>query len=93
MFTVSNSTAALIAAQNPLALYIHCASHCLDLAVVRSLQLTSVRNMMGVVDKVFKLFSAHPKRQMALERAISQTQPESSVHKLKDLCHTHVLMV
>eukprot|EP00731_Ephydatia_muelleri_P025460 Em0017g543a len=29
---------------------------------------TSVRNMMGVVDKVFKFFSAHTKRQMALER-------------------------
>ena len=33
-------------------------------------------------------FFCHPKRQMALERAISQTQPESSVHKLKDLCRT-----
>ena len=28
-----NGTAALIAAQYPLALYIHCASHCLNLAV------------------------------------------------------------
>ena len=82
-----NVTAALIAAQYPLALYIHCASHCLNLAVVKSLQVTSVRNM-GVVDKVFKFLSAHPKRHMALKRAISQTQPESSVHKLKDLCHT-----
>ena len=70
-----NGTAALIAAQYPLALYIHCASHCLNLAVVKSLQVTSVRNMMDVVDKVFKFFSAHPKRQMAFERAISQTQP------------------
>ena len=83
-----NGTAALIAAQYPLALYIHCASHCLNLAVVKSLQVTSVCNMMGVVDKVFKKCSAHPKRQMALERAISQTQPESPNHKLKDLCRT-----
>ena len=49
-----NGTAALIAAQYPLALYIHCASHCLNLAVVKSLQVTSVSNMMGVVDKVYK---------------------------------------
>ena len=42
-------TAALSTAQYPLALYLHCASHCLNLAVVKSLQVTSVRNMMGVV--------------------------------------------
>ena len=63
-----NGIAALIAAQYPLALYSHCVSHCLNLAVVKSLQVTSVRNMMDVVDKVFKFFSAHTKRQMALER-------------------------
>ena len=43
-------TAALITAQYPLALYIHCASHSLNLAVVKSLQVTSVRNMMGIVE-------------------------------------------
>ena len=79
-----NGIAALIAAQYPLALYRHCVSHCLNLAVVKSLQVTSVRNMMGVVDKVFKFFSAHTKRQMALR----EIQPESSVHKLKDFCRT-----
>ena len=36
----------------------------------------------------FKIFSAHPKRQRKLEEAIESTQPESSVHKLKDLCCT-----
>ena len=46
-----NGIAALIAAQYPLALYSHCVSHCLNLAVVKSLQVTSVCNMMGVVDK------------------------------------------
>ena len=48
-----NGTAALIAAQYPLALYIHCASHCLNLAVVKSIQVTSVRNMMGVIQNFF----------------------------------------
>ena len=81
-------TAALITAKYPLALYFHCASHCLNLAVVKSLQVTSVRNMIGVVDKTSKFFDAHPKRQKALEKAITSTQPESSVLKLKDLCRT-----
>ena len=81
-------TAALIAADYPLAIYLHCASHCLNLAVVSSLQLTSVRNMMGIVGRVYQFFAAHPKRQRALEKAIADTQPESKVHKLKDLCRT-----
>ena len=81
-------TAALITAQYPLALYLHCASHSLNLAVVKSLQVTSVRNMMGVVDRVSVFFAAHPKRQRALEKSIAETQPESTVSKLKDLCRT-----
>ena len=53
-------TAALISAQYPLALYLHCA---LNLAVVKSLDVTSIHNMIGVVDRVWTFFSAHPKRQ------------------------------
>ena len=45
-------TAAIITRQFPLALYLHCASHCLNLAVVKSLQITSVRNKMGVIERV-----------------------------------------
>ena len=81
-------TAALIKAQYPLALNLHCASHCLNLAVVKSLQVTSVRNMMGVVDRVYVFLAAHPKRQNALDKAIEEAQPGSSVSKLKDLCRT-----
>ena len=46
-----NGAAAVIAEDYPSALYFHCTSHCLNLAVVKSLQLTSIHNMMGVVDK------------------------------------------
>lgn len=83
-----NGTAAVISAKYPLALYMHCASHCLNLAVVKSLQVTSIRNMMGVVNKVYTFFDAHPKRQRALDRAIEENQPESVISKLKDLCRT-----
>jgi hypothetical protein len=83
-----NGAAALITAQYPLALYLHCTSHCLNLAVVNSVQVTSVRNMMGVVGRVYQFFDAHPKRQRALEEAIMTTQPDSAVLKVKDLCRT-----
>ena len=83
-----NGTAALISAQYPLALYFHCASHCLNLAVVKSLEVTNVRNMMGIVGKVHDFFESHPKRQTALNRAIEEHQSELNVSKLKDLCRT-----
>ena len=45
--------------------------------------------MIEVVNRVSLFFSAHPKRQRKLEEAIDSSQPESSTHKLKDLCRTH----
>ena len=69
----TNGAAAVIASQYPLVLYLHCASHCLNLAVVKSLDVTSVRNMIGVVNRVSICFSAHPKHQRKLEEAIENT--------------------
>ena len=43
--------AALICSHYPLAMYLHCSSHCLNLAVVKSLEVTSIRNMMAVVGR------------------------------------------
>lgn len=83
-----NGTAALIYSKHPLALYLHYASHSLNLAVMKSLDNTDVRNMIGVVNRVSIFFSAHPKRQKKLEDSISHTQPESTIKKLKDLCRT-----
>ena len=84
----TRGAASIITAQHPLALYLHCASHSLNLVVVKSLAETNIRNMMGIVDRISVFFSAHPKRQRKLEEAIDTTQPESSIHKLKDLCRT-----
>ena len=55
-----NGTAALVAVDYHLALYLHCASHCLNLAVVKSLQITSVCNIVGVVERVFHFFYCSP---------------------------------
>ena len=65
-----NGAAALITAQYPLALYFHCTSHCLNLTVVNSVQVTSVHNMMCVVERVYQFFNAHSMRQSAQEDAV-----------------------
>ncbi len=71
-----------------MALYTHCASHSLNLAVMKSLEVQSVRNMIGVVNRISIFFHAHPKRQRKLEDAVDDTTPASSVRKLKDMCRT-----
>lgn len=80
----SKGTAAVITSQYPLATYLHCASHCLNLAVVKSLEVGYVQNMVLVVGKVYHFFDAHPKRQRALEEAISEIQSMSAKKKLKE---------
>ena len=81
------AAAALISQEYPLAIYLHCASHCLNLAVVKSLD-EIIRNMMGVIEKVWVFFSSHPKRQRKLEEAIQVTQLEATIQKLKHLIRT-----
>ena len=45
--------------------------------------------MIGVIERVYWFFSVHPKHQEASQKSIDEAQPDSNVHKLKDLCHTH----
>ena len=80
--------ATLITKQHKLALYLHCTSHCLNLAVVNGLDNMHVRNMMDVVRRAGTFFDSHPKRQLALEKAIDKTEPEAKRKKLGDLCRT-----
>ena len=82
----TNGAAARISSQYPLALYTHCTSHCLNLAVVASFEEVSVRNMIGIVKRLSIFIFSPPKRQKKLEEAIQNTQPESNLLKLKALC-------
>ena len=80
--------AARITEKYPRALYLHCASHCLNLVVVSSLQDRLVQNIMGVVTRVAVFFDSHPKRQKALEAALNDADEEPDTSKVKDLCRT-----
>ena len=51
---------------HPKAIYTHCASHILNLCVVKSLNLQIVKNMMGLADSISRFFKNSPKRQLAL---------------------------
>ena len=72
-------------ARYPKALYTHCASHRLNLCVCK---IQEVSSMMQTADNVCRFFSNSPKRQLALEKWISQICSEEKRKCLKEMCRT-----
>ena len=50
-----------IKAASPLALYTHCKSHILNLSIASACKIAQIKNMMDIVNEVFKFFSQFPK--------------------------------
>lgn len=73
---------------NDKALYVHCASHCLNLCVLKACSVAQVNGMFGVIKEISLFFSSSPKRQRKLENVIAETFAESKKQKLVDLCRT-----
>ena len=84
----SKGVAARICTKYPKALYTHCASHRLNLCVVKCCSIKEVSNMMHTADSVSRFFNNSPKRQLALEKWISDVLPEERRKKMKELCRT-----
>ena len=78
--------AAIIQRKYPKALYSHCCSHVLNLAVVNTCDCIQVRNLFAVMTKVYQFFDNHPKRQYVLDSFC-----EGSKSRLKSLCKTRWL--
>ena len=85
----SKGAASYIVTKQPKALYTHCASHRLNLCVVKCCSIREINNMMESADKISRFFNNSPKRQLALERWIDElfTQHEKQ-KKVKDMCRT-----
>ena len=79
-------TQAQIKAKNPLALYTHCRSHVLNLAVAGSCKVQGLRNVIGVINELYLFLHLSPKRQRYLEFGLRVYAPENKVKKLKGLC-------
>ena len=63
--------------RNGKALFFHCAAHCLNLCIVKSCQVSAVKNMLATLKDLSLFFSQSPKRQRNLEEVIKQAHPES----------------
>ncbi|XP_066913181.1 52 kDa repressor of the inhibitor of the protein kinase-like [Clytia hemisphaerica] len=75
----------------PLALYFHCASHRLNLAVAASTNIRGVRNMMDSIRKCSEVFHFSPKKTELLKEKIQELMPEDQRDTLIDVCKTRWL--
>ena len=78
----------IVQQEAPLALYFHCAAHCLNLAVVSACKIQSFKNAESYVGEIARFFNYSAKRQRALDKAIEVCTATAKARKLKDACRT-----
>ena len=84
-----NGCQAKIRQKAPLAFYVHCASHQLNLAVVSTCVIPCVRNAHLMISELSKFFAHSPKRQRLFDRVIdASNNTAQQAKKLKDACRT-----
>lgn len=71
----------------PLALYVHCSSHCFNLAISDSCNIPEIRSCIGVVGQIYEFFYT-PKRQHVLKTNIGKFCSDSKKQKLIQMCAT-----
>ena len=79
---------AIVQAQSPKAVYVHCAALRLNLAVVSACKIQAFRNADSDMGEIARFFRFSAKRQRFLEKAVDIASPGSSGKKLKDACRT-----
>lgn len=80
---------ARIRQESPLAVYMHCSGHCLNLVLAHSCKLPNVRKVTDMMTAVCLFFNSSPKRDSLLQNVITTMVPDASRRKpLLDLCKT-----
>ncbi len=80
--------AARITELHPNATYTHCATHALNLCVVKCCSISEIRHTMDVADSVYRFFAFSPKRQLCLEKWVEQLLEGERRRKIKSVCKT-----
>ena len=76
--------------KSPLAVYMHCNSHVLNLVIAKTCSLVDVRLVLDKLKSVCLFFHASPKREGLLEAIVSENEQAGSERRraLIDLCRT-----
>lgn len=79
---------AVIKNDYPEALYVHCCSHSLNLALSHSCQLQNIRNCVGTVKAIITFFKKSPKRIAIVQEKIKLDQSNFPWKTLTSMCET-----
>ena len=88
MSSAARGTQAFIRQKSPKAVYTHCNTHCLNLAIVHSCDIPMIRNMIGTVNEICSFFKSSPKRHELLAAVIKDICPHTHRITLISLCRT-----
>ncbi len=84
----AKGAASCITAKYHKAIYTHCASHRLNLCIVKWCSISEVNNVMQVADKIARFFSNSPKRQPTLKIWIQDILQGEKSKNFKEMCQT-----
>jgi hypothetical protein len=89
MAGIRNGAQALIREDNPLAIFVHCGSHCTNLVAQSSCDAsTVVRDILLYVNDLGVLLHQSGKTKSALKHVIASSNPGASVEAVRPLCPT-----
>ena len=71
-----------------MAVYFHCASHTLNLAIVSACSVQAFKNTMAYIGEMARFFSYSAKRQQLLDKVMDSLSSPPNAKKLKDACQT-----
>lgn len=74
----------------PSAIYVHCMSHSLNLALTDSCNISLLKGCNDIIKQIFNFFNT-PKRQQVLLESIQEKCSESTKKKLKNVCPTRFI--
>lgn len=83
--------AAIIAAEHPQALYVHCASHAFNSAVGDACEIAIVKHTIGNINEIINFFRGSAQRQQFLNDVVDELQCEIKKTRLKKYCETRWL--
>ncbi|CAH1183995.1 unnamed protein product [Phaedon cochleariae] len=83
-----NGVQAIIRKSFPRALFVHCRSHYLNLALCHSCSVPPIRNCIGSVKAIGNFLRASPKRTSFLQARIRANFPDATWQKLTPMCET-----
>ncbi|GBM64106.1 hypothetical protein AVEN_105122-1 [Araneus ventricosus] len=83
-----NGVKAVIKETNPAALYVHCSSHSLNLALMCASNVPAIRNCSGTVKSVIKFLKKSAERMDIFREKVKEHLPEVKWYNLKPMCET-----